>query len=132
MITVLANGCFDVFHIGHLEHLRQARGMGDKLIVALTMDEFVKKGPNRPINPWEARAELLRELRCVDEVFGTSGAITAIRLLQPTYFVKGIDYSAGDRWTEGVQEVCEEVGTVIKFTTTHKQSAATIIRKAMA
>lgn len=133
MITVLANGCFDVLHHGHLEHLRQARNMGNKLIVALTLDKFVNKGPQRPINSWDKRAELLRELRCVDEVIGTESAVQAICLIKPTYFVKGIDYADGTRWTEkALQEVCEEVGTIIKFTTTPKRSATDIIRKAMA
>lgn len=132
MHVVLANGCFDILHIGHVEHLKQARAMGDKLIVALTHDAFVNKGPNRPINNWAARAEVLRELRCVDEVIGSDSAMAAIRLLKPTYFVKGADYADGAHWTEDVLAACEEVGTLIKFTTTTKISATDIIRKAMA
>lgn len=132
MHIVLTNGCFDVFHIGHLEHLRQARSMGDKLIVALTHDEAVNKGPGKPVNKWAARAELLRELRCVDEVIGTSSAVTAIRLVRPTYFVKGVDYADGKHWTEDVNAACYEVGTTVRFTDTPKTSAAEIIRKAIA
>ncbi len=132
MHIVLCNGCFDLLHAGHISHLRQAREMGDKLVVALTLDDRVNKGPGRPINTWYDRASILRELRCVDEVIPSSGAVSAIRALKPTYFVKGIDYADGDKWTEAVQLACEEVGTVIKFTDTPKQSAAEIIRKAMA
>ena len=106
--------------------------MGDRLIVSLTNDAFVNKGPGRPINHWAARAEVLRELRCVDEVIGTDNAITAIRILKPTYFVKGVDYADGKGWTEDVAAACAEAGTVIRFTTTPKQSATDLIRKALA
>ena len=132
MKIVLANGCYDILHAGHVQHLKQARSMGDRLIVALTLDEFVNKGPGRPINKWHARAEVLRELRCVDEVIPTVGACSAIQAIRPTYFVKGIDYADGDRWTEAIEKTCEEVGTVLRFTDTPKQSVTEIIRKALA
>ena len=123
MRIVLANGCFDRFHDGHLQHLREARAMGDILVVALTVDGAVNKGEGRPVNTWDRRADLLRELRCVDHVMRSASAMQAIRTLRPTYFVKGIDYANNDAWTENVQAVCDEVGTVIRFTTTRKQVA---------
>ena len=123
MRVVLCNGCFDRFHDGHLQHLREAKAMGDILVVSLTVDGAVNKGPGTPVNTWERRAELLRELRCVDHVMRASSATQAIRLLKPTYFVKGIDYADGSAWTEDVKAVCEEVGTVIRFTTSRKQVA---------
>jgi D-beta-D-heptose 7-phosphate kinase/D-beta-D-heptose 1-phosphate adenosyltransferase len=132
MHIVLVNGCFDILHTGHVEHLREARAMGDKLIVALTIDGKVNKGPNRPINTWNDRSFLLRELRCVDEVIPTSSAINAIRHVKPAYFVKGIDYADGKHWTEDVVAACEEVGTLLRFTKAPKQSATEIIKKAMA
>ena len=131
-VIVLANGCYDVFHAGHLAHLKEARAMGDNLIVALTVDSWVKKGPGRPINKWADRAALLKELRCVDEVIPSIGAIQAISEVRPTIFVKGIDYADGRNWTEGVEAVCKELGVELRFTTTPKTSAAEIIRKAMA
>ena len=97
--------------------------MGDVLVVSLTVDGAVNKGEGRPVNTWDRRADLLRELRCVDHVMRCSSAMQAIRTLKPTYFVKGIDYANGDAWTEDVKAVCEEVGTVIRFTTARKQVA---------
>ena len=97
--------------------------MGDVLVVGLTVDGAVNKGPGTPVNTWERRADLLRELRCVDHVMRCSSAMQAIRTLKPTYFVKGIDYADGSAWTEDVKAVCEEVGTVIRFTTSRKQVA---------
>ena len=123
MRIVLADGCFDRFHDGHLQHLREARAMGDILVVALTVDGAVNKGEGRPVNTWIRRADLLRELRCVDHVMRSASAMQAIRTLRPTYFVKGIDYAGNDAWTENVQAVCDEVGTVIRFTSSRKQVA---------
>lgn len=132
MITVLANGCYDVLHYGHLLHLREAAAMGDRLIVGLTADSWVRKGPGRPINTWEHRAEMLRELRCVSHVFKTIGSVAAILEYRPQIFVKGIDYAAGDRWSEDVEAACRDVGAKLVFTQTPKMSATDIIRKAMA
>ena len=131
MTVVLANGCFDVFHAGHLAHLKEARMMGDKLIVALTMDEYVNKREGMPINTWTDRADLLRELRCVDEVFCTRSAVEAIYDVKPDIFVKGIDYAGGDKFTEDIAGACKAVGASIAYTTSMKRSAEEIIRKAI-
>ena len=129
---VLANGVFDVLHIGHIEHLKQARAMGDKLVVGLTVDKMVNKGPGRPFNKWNDRAAMLRELRCVDEVVSAYGGVHAIRMVRPYCFVKGIDYADGRVWTEEVVKVCDELGVIITFTTTPKRSSSEIIRLTMA
>jgi rfaE bifunctional protein nucleotidyltransferase chain/domain len=129
---VLANGCFDVLHYGHLEHLKAARDMGDWLTVSLTADECVNKGPGRPVNTWHHRAALLRALRCVDEVVWTSNAVDAIRIVKPAIFVKGIDYAGGGRFTEDVMDACKVVGAELRYTNTEKMSVKDIIRKAAA
>lgn len=123
MRVVLANGCFDVLHVGHVRHLQEARDMGEWLIVSLTLDEHVNKGPGRPINTWADRALVLRGLRCVSAVIPTANAVNAIRTVKPAIFVKGIDYAGGDRFTEDVQRACLEVGAKLHYTTTPKQSA---------
>jgi rfaE bifunctional protein nucleotidyltransferase chain/domain len=92
MIRVLADGCFDCLHIGHVEHLRAARMLGDTLIVALTSDEFVNKGEGRPCFPWGERANMLRALKCVDRVIFTDTGPSAIRLIKPNIYVKGKEY----------------------------------------
>ena len=132
MIKVLANGCFDVLHDGHLQHLREAKAMGDYLVVALTDDSFVNKGAGKPINHWPERADLLRELRCVDEVIKTRNSVEAILSIRPTIFVKGIDYIGMDKFTEDVEAACKEVGAELRFTTSAKKSAKEIIQKALA
>ena len=129
MLVVLCNGCFDVLHIGHLWHLREARKMGHRLIVALTRDEHVGKGGGRPFYPFAERAAMLAELRCVDKVIPANNAMEAIRTIRPTFFVKGIDYAGGDRFTEDVAAACAEVGAIIRYTSSPKRSAADIIRK---
>lgn len=131
MKIVLANGCFDLLHAGHVRHLREAKAMGDYLVVSLTLDEHVNKGPGRPIYKWWDRHELLMELDCVDAVFPTARAIDAIRAVRPHVFVKGIDYQNGDRWSEEIVRVCEEVGCEIRFTTSGKLSATDAIVKVM-
>lgn len=105
--------------------------MGSKLVVSLTTDEHVNKGPGRPIYTWEERAELLREIRCVDEVIPAASSVEAIRKVRPGIFVKGIDYISGWSWLEPVQEVCKEVGAELRFTSTEKYSATDAIMKAV-
>ena len=123
MVIVLANGCFDILHVGHVEHLREARSMGDFLIVSLTSDECVNKGPGRPINTWNDRAKVLRELRCVSSVSPTPNAVSAILQVRPNIFVKGIDYAQGDKFTEDIVKACLEVGCKLLYTTTPKRTA---------
>lgn len=129
MKIVLANGVFDILHIGHVEHLRQARSMGDFLIVSLTVDECVNKGPGRPIHTWEERASILRELRCVSSVFKTRNAVEAIHWIKPDIFVKGIDYAKGG-FTEDVKKACTETETLLCFTDTPKRSVTELIKRA--
>jgi rfaE bifunctional protein nucleotidyltransferase chain/domain len=95
---VFTNGVFDILHPGHVRYLRAARALGDILIVGLNADESVKrnKGPQRPLNPEQERAEMLAALECVDAVVifaeDTPGQI--IRLVQPDILVKGADWPA--------------------------------------
>jgi len=131
MIIVLANGCFDILHVGHVEHLQQAKKMGDILIVALTADENVNKGPGRPVNKWHDRMTVLRELRCVDVVIKSRSSMDALHLIKPNIFVKGIDYADGKHFTEDVAGTCEDLGVELRFTSTMKRSANDIIRKAL-
>lgn len=131
MKVVLANGCFDVLHVGHVEHLEEAAKMGDYLVVSLTVDNRVNKGPGRPLYTWEDRAAVLRALRCVRHVLPTKSACEAIRMLRPHVFVKGVDYAGRDRWTEDVEAACKEVGAELRFTKAPKQSVTEIIRRTM-
>lgn len=130
MKVVLANGCFDILHAGHVEHLQEARTFGDRLLVSLTVDHAVNKGPGRPVNAWFERAQVLRELRCVDGIIPTESAVEAILRIRPAVFVKGIDYAGGDKFTEDIDAACKEVGAVIRYTSARKRSATQIIKDA--
>lgn len=125
---VLANGCFDVLHVGHLWHLKEARRQGDWLVVALTIDEAVNKGPGLPINTWEHRAAMLRGLRCVDLVTPSSSCHEAIRELRPHIFVKGCDYEDSPLLDQA-REACRDVGARLYLTQTPKLSSGAIIHK---
>lgn len=131
MKIVLANGVFDVLHVGHLEHLLEARAMGDKLVVALTVDQWVNKGPGRPLYKWADRCSVLCALRCVDSVVPTISAVEAIYKVRPAIFVKGIDYADGKHWTEDVEAACKDIGAELRFTQAPKQSVTEIIRRTM-
>jgi rfaE bifunctional protein nucleotidyltransferase chain/domain len=92
------NGVFDILHPGHLRYLQAARSHGDLLIVGLNSDASVRrnKGPSRPINPQDERAEVLAALACVDAVsiFDDDTPADIIRRVQPDVLVKGADWPA--------------------------------------
>jgi len=94
--VVFTNGCFDLLHVGHVRSLEQARGFGDRLVVAVNRDASVRrlKGPRRPIVPERQRAELVAALACVDWVvlFGEDTPLALIRALRPDVLAKGGDW----------------------------------------
>jgi rfaE bifunctional protein nucleotidyltransferase chain/domain len=96
--TVLASGVFEVLHAGHIAYLTECRKYGDRLIVAVTADEYVRRGPGRPMFPAEARANALASLRMVDEVriVGSASVVPVIRELQPQVYAKGNEYGTLD------------------------------------
>lgn len=93
----LANGVFDLLHVGHLRYLQGARALGDRLVVAVNADSSVRalKGPTRPVIPEDERIELLCGLSCVDAVllFSEKDVRGVIRALRPDVQVKGTDYT---------------------------------------
>ena len=95
---VLANGCFDVLHVGHVRYLGAAKALGDKLIVAVNADGSVRelKGEGRPAMPEDERAELLAALEAVDAVlvFPELDVRAVIREVRPDVHAKGTDYTA--------------------------------------
>ena len=94
--VVFTNGCFDVLHAGHVDLLRRSKRLGDLLVVGLNDDESVRrlKGPTRPVNPVEARAEVLGGLEAVDYVvaFGEDTPAKIIETVRPDVLVKGEDW----------------------------------------
>ena len=94
---VLANGCFDLFHVGHIRYLQGAKDLGDILIVGINSDEQVRKlkGNNRPFMPENERAEIIDALACVDyvTVFTEPTVTELIRAVRPDFHAKGTDYT---------------------------------------
>ena len=95
---VLANGCFDLLHVGHLRYLQGAKQLGGKLVVGVNADASVQrlKGPGRPVVPGAERAELLAALEVVDAVviFPEPDVRALIAELRPDIHAKGTDYTA--------------------------------------
>ncbi|UCF35331.1 MAG: D-glycero-beta-D-manno-heptose 1-phosphate adenylyltransferase [Acidobacteriota bacterium] len=95
--VVLANGCFDLLHVGHIRYLQAAKEEGDLLIVAVNSDRSVRelKGPERPLMNEAERAEILAALACVDYVviFDDSTVDRVLTTLRPDVHTKGTDYT---------------------------------------
>ncbi len=127
MKVVLVNGCFDVLHPGHVEHLEEARTMGDYLLVGLTLDRAVGKA-GRPIQTWEERAKMLRSLRCVSEVRGCVSGLDALVRFKPDVFVKGADYAEIGLLAEE-QLQCKRSRIAIQFTKSQKRSTTELLQR---
>ena len=95
---ILANGCFDLLHVGHVRYLHAAKQLGGRLVVAVNSDESVRalKGEGRPLMPAEERAEILASLSDVDGVviFPELDVRALIREIRPNIQAKGTDYTA--------------------------------------
>lgn len=95
--VVFTNGCFDILHVGHVRYLQAARALGDCLIVGLNSDLSVRclKGPERPINHEDDRAEVLSGLAAVDyiTIFNEQTAENLVEEVKPDIYAKGGDYS---------------------------------------
>ena len=94
--VVFTNGCFDLLHVGHVRYLQAAKALGDVLVVALNTDASVKKlkGPTRPVQSENDRAEILAALGCVDFtlLFGEETPERIIELIKPDVLAKGGDW----------------------------------------
>ena len=131
---ILANGGFDLLHVGHVRYLRGAKELGGKLVVAVNSDESVRalKGEGRPIMPVDERAEMVAALEDVDAVviFPEMDVRTIIREIRPDIQAKGTDYTA-----ESVPErdvVAEYGGRVEIVGDAKNHSSSEIIRSQLA
>lgn len=120
--VVLCHGTFDLIHPGHIRHLQRARNYGDVLLVTLTADAYVNKGPGRPIFNQDLRAASMAALGCVDGVAINHAAtsVNVISLIRPDIYVKGSDYrDANADVTGGIsleQEAVAKHGGKLRFT----------------
>lgn len=132
MTTVLAHGCFDLLHPGHIKHLEEAKKLGDRLVVSVTADKYVGKGIGRPHFSEEERANALRALACVDTVVinDKPDAVDVIGRVRPAIYVKGVDYK--DNSGNGIERekaAVEAVGGQLVFTNSAKLSSSRLINQ---
>jgi rfaE bifunctional protein nucleotidyltransferase chain/domain len=129
------HGVFDLIHVGHIKHFQEARAIGDVLVVTLTPDQYVNKGPHRPVFTQTLRAEALAALEMVDYVAINEWptAIETIRLLKPNFYVKGPDYRDSKNDVTGKiideEEAVKGVGGEIYFTEDVTFSSTALINK---
>ena len=132
--VTLANGCFDVLHVGHVRYLRAARDLGAKVVVAVNADASVRalKGEGRPVMPAGERAEILAALADVDAVviFPEKDVRALIREIRPDFHAKGTDYTAESVPERDEVEACG--GRVIIVGDPKNHSATEIIRSRLA
>ena len=132
---VLTNGAFDLLHVGHVRYLSEAAALGDSLVVAINGDESVRelKGPGRPINSAEERAEMLRALRFVDHVvvFEDRRASGVIEAIHPHIYTKGGDYTP-DSLIDEEKTLLDRLGIEIRILSLvpGKSTSATLCKMA--
>jgi rfaE bifunctional protein nucleotidyltransferase chain/domain len=132
--VVFTNGVFDLLHPGHVRYLRDARALGDALIVAVNSDRSVRaiKGSERPVTPEHERAELLLGLASVDAVviFDEETPHAVVRTIQPDVLVKGADWGPDDIVGRDVVEA--RGGRVVRIELSPGYSTSQLISKARA
>jgi len=122
-VVVMGCGCFEIFHIGHLEYLQEAKGYGDILIIGINSDEYIRKYKKRePKFNEEQRSRIISSIKYVDYVFVFEERTFdySLRKLKPNYFVKGID-----RLNVLEKETCEECSIKIEIVGEEKRSSST-------
>ena len=133
--VVHCHGVFDLLHPGHVDHLREAKSLGDVLVVSVTSDRFVNKGPGRPIFSVDLRLKMLDALECVDFTFESPGATAeeAIEAVRPDLFVKGPDYGNFDTDITGnirrELDAVEKAGGQLAFTAGPTMSSSKLINQ---
>lgn len=133
--VVLCHGTFDLLHIGHIRHLKEAAAMGDVLVVTLTPDRFINKGPGRPAFAEELRLEAVAALDVVDYVALTRWptAVETIHLLKPDVYVKGKEYANPEDDVTGAiapeREAVEAEGGQLRFTDDIVFSSSALINR---
>jgi rfaE bifunctional protein kinase chain/domain/rfaE bifunctional protein nucleotidyltransferase chain/domain len=132
---VHCHGVFDLLHIGHIRHFQEAKSFGDILVVTITADEFVNKGPHRPAFTQALRAEALAALESVDlvSINYAASAVPAIKAIKPNFYVKGPDYANRTLDTPGklvieIQEVELHGGSLV-FTNDIQFSSTNLLNK---
>ena len=118
MIRVAVAGGFDPFHVGHLDHLQEAKKLGDYLIVLVSNDNDMVRKKGYCLMPLEERIEILRALRCVDEVVATidedGTQAKTLQLIKPDIFAKGGDRTPDNMPQEEI-DACSQIGCQLVY-----------------
>jgi len=131
----LCHGVFDILHFGHLKHFEAAKKQCDFLFVSITSDQYIKKGPNRPVHTNYERISFLQNLKIIDYVFiaeGESG-IKSINLIKPDFYFKGNDYK--NNLSDKTKKIFYEIDAVTKnkgkiiYTDEKQMSSSKIVNK---
>jgi len=129
--VVFTNGCFDLLHPGHVRYLAAARAAGDVLVVGVNSDRSVRglKGPGRPVQTQDARAEVLAALAAVDHVvvFDASTPLALIEAVQPDVLAKGADWAADQ--IVGADVVRARGGKVVRVRLVPGQSTTRLVER---
>ncbi|HBA84526.1 MAG TPA: cytidyltransferase [Verrucomicrobia bacterium] len=135
--VVLCHGVFDLIHVGHIRHFQKAREYGDVLVVTLTVDKHVNKGPGRPVFNLDLRMEVIATLDIVDFVSYSElpQSVHVLKTIKPNFYVKGMDYKdASKDHTGGIlleEEAINSVGGQLVFTDDIVFSSSNLINRFM-
>ena len=131
--VILCHGCFDILHFGHLRHFLEAKKTADFLAVTVTPDEFVDKGPDRPIFTTSLRVELLAGLSAIDfiAINKWDSAVKTLELIKPNFFAKGSEYESKDQTVNLnfnlEKNTLKKIGGEITFTYEETSSSSWIV-----
>jgi cytidyltransferase-like protein len=131
---VLCHGCFDLMHPGHIRHFQAAKEMGDCLVVTITPDVYIDKGPGKPVFNEVLRANSVAALECVDyaAINKWPTAEKTLRLLKPDIYVKGQEFEKAEDKTGKIQrelKIVDEIGCQMRFTHEIVFSSTTLLNK---
>lgn len=132
MVVGYTTGVYDLFHIGHLNMLKNAKGMCDKLIVGVTVDELVSYKHKRAVIPFEERIEIVRNIKCVDAAVPqeTMDKVEAWKKLKYDVLFVGDDWYNSDKWNEYERQL-NEVGVKIVYFPYTKGTSSTLINSTL-
>ena len=132
MIIGLCHGVFDVLHYGHIRHLRAARAMCDELVVSLTADQFVNKGPNKPVFTLEHRIEVMSAIVHVSRVIASHhpNGIQSLETVKPNKYFKDVEYRDSTHPGFLIEKAfCQQNGIELIFTEEAGYSSSAAIRR---
>ena len=130
---VLCHGVFDIVHLGHIKHFEEAKSKGDILIVSVTSDQYVQKGPGRPFFNEKKRVEFLSSLNMINYIFisDSKNAIQSINTIRPSIYCKGPDYKDSNNDITGQinleKKMIKKIGGKIHYTDDETFSSSKLI-----